>query len=671
MRYLSGALLLYGVVGVAVLLRLPALLWEGARGWFGLRPSTDPPAPLPWLDLFHSHFDARPWLPWATWLVGIGILTWLYRPQPALPDDTTLTRHLSPVSRHARWLSLTLLLALLLVAGYARLSTLVPPGVGISQLPYDDEGVNAGASQLFIQGVMPYSDYFFAHPPFAALTYAPAMLYRFNEWGSPTSFMNARYLSVAYGLLTIFPLFYIGSRLAGLWGGTIASLLWALDGRVVEINRKVMLDTPMVLFACAALALYLWARAEIEDQGSGIKGRWAMAGVGALGALAALTKITGVACLIAILADLIWLNIEGRGASRNTVGASPSSVVRRPLSALWLLGGAFVTVLLVAGPFLLMAPSEITRQVLFFQLLRPSDGLADVPARVNDLAATLANALTPLFAALGFLLMTIRIWLHRNSNTDTIPPSAFHLPPSMRPLVLWASFTFLLFTYSRSFYPHYYIQIAAPLCLLGAGVGLLGPALSTAYHLLRNNRSHSADSTQYVVRGTRYAASSAAILLTITLPLLATVWGGLVTRREDRIFEIVARYMNNAVSPNTEVLTTDEQFNLLAARPPSRNATGYLVDSYGHMIYLGMNMPTRDWGDLLGGLLGGPRSNDAYAALHRPAPQADLLDRASRAPLIVIHDRGLARLTDPTLAQIKQLAQQEVEEARYTIYRQR
>ncbi len=214
--YLSGALLVYGAAGVALLMRLPAMLWEGARGWLGPPGTGDAPVTLSWLDPIQAHYDALPWLPWAAWLGGLAIVAWLSSRRSAADRFLGNLRWLSPgQSRRGpllgrRWISVRLplrwrwtaallvLLALLLLGGYARLSVLLPPDVGVSQLPYDDEGVNAGASQLFVQGVMPYRDYFFAHPPLAAATYAPAMLYRFNEWGSPTSFMNARYLSVAY-----------------------------------------------------------------------------------------------------------------------------------------------------------------------------------------------------------------------------------------------------------------------------------------------------------------------------------------------------------------------------------------------------------------------------------------------------------------------------------------
>jgi hypothetical protein len=137
------------------------------------------------------------------------------------------------------------------------------------------------------------------------------------------------------------------------------------------------------------------------------------------------------------------------------------------------------------------------------------------------------------------------------------------------------------------------------------------------------------------------------------------------------MFEVVGRYANNAVPPGVPVLTTDEQFNFLAARPPSRSATGYLVDSYGHMIYLGLELDRRDLGDLWGDLFGGRRSDDAYAAMLMPAPQADMLDRASRAALVVIHDKGFARLAEETVTQIRASLDEEVAERRYSILRAR
>jgi hypothetical protein len=626
MRYVSAALLVYGLFGVAIQARLLPLMAEGLLSW--VRPPDGLPS-WPLLGPLQAHYDAFPWLPWAAWLAGLGLLAY----RRTVPHDDAVG---SAEGRALpRWIAPAALLILLLIAGYIRMSLLWPQSAGISQLPYDDEGVYAGTSQLFLQGILPYRDYFFAHPPIAAISYAPAMAYHFNEWGSPTSFMMGRYLSVAYSLVTLMLLFFIGNRLAGLWGGVLAGSLWALDGRVVEINRKIMLDGPMVLFSCAALLLYLLARPALaaDDEQHPPKRPWLLLALaGACGAASALTKIAGVACLIAILVDMVWLYLDSR---------RHQTTLRLSRQLLSLMGGVLATMLLVVGPFALLAPSQLVRYVFFFQLLRPGDGLIDVPSRVADLSSTLGNALTLLFMAVGLVAMSLWVWRNKSLGVARVA-------------VLWMLFSMLLFTYSRSFYGHYYIQLAAPLCLLGAGVSFLPHALGM----------------KWPASGVRFIASlPLALLALVAVPFTAIQWSVSTTRQENRLFEIVARYTNNAVPPGTAVLTTDEQFNFLAARPPSRNATGYLIDSYGHMISLGLDLPTRSWGDLWSAAMWGQHSNDVYAVMQLPAPQQDILDRAAQVPLVVIHDKGFARLTPATIAAIETNRAAVERTTLYTIYR--
>jgi hypothetical protein len=497
---------------------------------------------------------------------------------------------------------------------------------------------------------MPYRDYFFAHPPVAAFSYAPAMAYHFNEWGSPTSFMMARYLSVGYSLITLALLFLIGMRLAGLAGGSVAGLLWTLDGRVVEINRKVMLDGPMVLLSCAALLLYLFARPYLAGHVGAPRRKsalWLLALSGTCGALSALTKIAGVACLLAILADMVWLWATYRFSSRK--GEETRRVGAGLLSAL---AGALVGTLVVLVPFLVLAPSQFVRDVFFFQLLRPSDGIADIPGRIADLTATLRNPVTMSIAALGFLVLSLWVWARRATGGWWV-------------VAIWMFFSVLLFTYSRSFYQHYYIQLAAPLCLLGAAVSLLPGLIRRLASLVGTSRA-------MLLR-----LALPALLALVLLPLLAVQWTGVVTRQEERIFAVVGRYVNDAVPPGTPVLTTDEQFNLLAARPPSHNSTGYLVDSYGHMISLGIGLNTRDLGDLWSAIVSGRRNElatpgerpDVYGVMYRPAPQADFLDRVLQVPLVVLHATGRNRLTEETQAEIARRKQLVVEQSNYWIYR--
>jgi hypothetical protein len=233
-----------------------------------------------------------------------------------------------------------------------------------------------------------------------------------------------------------------------------------------------------------------------------------------------------------------------------------------------------------------------------------------------------------------------------------------------RTTVLWVLFSVILFTYSRSFYQHYYIQLAAPLALLGSGVAL-APSLLGRTAALRRAGGQTALWARLV---------PGVVLAVIGVPLLVVQWSGATTRDcphcVDPLFEIVGRYVNNAVPPCTPVLSTDEQFNLQAARPPS-DGSAYLIDSYGHMIYMGLEIGEREWGDLFGAAARGEHGDDPYAVMHLPAPQADFLARAERAGMVVVHDRGSARLTPDTFRALEQAATPEVAEPRYTIYRAR
>lgn len=678
LKYLAAVLIIYGTLGVAVHMRLHSIATSGWVGWLKPLSFSDAPTQLVFMDTLQSYYDAQPWLAWMAWLAGVGIITWRRLPAAVISEDTLLKDPAFPFLRRA-WVTPSVVLALLVLAGFARLVLLLPQGTGLSERPYDDEGVYAGASQLFVQGIMPYRDYFFAHPPIASLAYVPAMVYHFNEWGSPTSFMMARYLSVVYSLFTLILLFFIGKRLTGIAGGMMAGMLWALDQRVVDINRKVMLDGPMVLFSCVAFLLYLWARPYLSrEQIMSVPKHpllvLLLAGVCAT--LSALTKIAGVTCLLALMADVVWLSFSRPHDASNAatqIDGPPirfyeaSSAQKRRQAQYGLaslMAGTLLAVMVALVPFLIIAPSKIVRDIFFFQLLRPGDGINEIAARIGDLTAKLTNPMTMLFAALGFILLSLWIWLHRQAG-------------AWRVVVVWMFFSVLVFTYSRSYYQHYYMQLVAPLCLLGAGVSLLP---QVARRIFLGGSGERVYSHRLVKTGI------VALLASVSLPLLMVQWNGIVTPHQDRIFELVSRYVNNAVPPETAVLATDEQFNFLAGRPPSYNSTGYLIDSYGHMISLGLGLQTRSledlWRSVLQGNHGPPpqaeeaagpearaHRNDVYGVLLLPAVQADFLDRASRVPLIVLHSTGFNRLTRETQKVIAEASKLVEQKERYSIYR--
>ncbi|MDQ2809121.1 MAG: hypothetical protein M3Z04_19795, partial [Chloroflexota bacterium] len=534
-----------------------------------------------------------------------------------------------------------------------------------------------------------------------------------------------------------------------LLGGATAAGLWALDGRAVEINRKIMLDQPMILAAVLAVLAYFWAwrgaddlsphpspkaGGELDDHsshlspkaggelddlsphpspkgegeltglsphpspkaggeldrnsphpspkaggeldrnspslrrggGGGVRSspdrRW-LALAGLLAAVSLLIKIQGMACLLALGVDLLWR--LGRPGRSGRAGQARWGDVAA------LAGGALAAAAAVVGPALIVAPSQFIRMVGFFQLLRPSDGVVAPADRIANLTAIVApgphlliNGPTMYLAALGFLALTAWAVARANLSPHPSPKGGGELDrnspalrrggdlssfsPSLgrgrgwgegsaapararwRLIVIWSFLSVLLFTYSRSFYNHYYVQLVTPLCLLGGAVWL--PAATGGVRR----------------RARRVLRGGWALALLPALVLLIPAWQGLTTRYDDPIFAIVGRFANDAVPPGAPVLASDEQFDFLAARPPSHTSTGYLIDSYGHMIALGLDLPGRSWGDLLNAALHGQHSDDAYAIMRRPAPQADFLDRARQATLVIVHDRGKARLLPAT-----------------------
>jgi hypothetical protein len=285
------------------------------------------------------------------------------------------------------------------------------------------------------------------------------------------------------------------------------------------------------------------------------------------------------------------------------------------------------------------------RMVGFFQLLRPSDGVTLPVERIANLTLNLRNAPAVYLAGAGFLALT---WWAAAVAHGQGPAKERRALSLWRLVVIWGFLSVLLFTYSRSFYNHYYVQIAAPLWLLAGAVWL---------PLLRPD----------VAPSLRPALAAYGVALLPALILLGPAWQGFTTGAADPIFAVVARYVNDAVPPGAPVLATDEQFDFLASRPPSQAAGRYLIDSYGHMIFLGLGLGERSWGDLLGDVARGAHSDDAYAVMREPAPQADFLARARQAALVVIHERGATRLLPQTLAAIQGLGPIREQQARYLI----
>ncbi|MCL5256411.1 MAG: phospholipid carrier-dependent glycosyltransferase [Chloroflexi bacterium] len=497
-------------------------------------------------------------------------------------------------------------LGISVLAGFARFSQIWPQSIGMTWQPYEDEGVYALANQLALQGAIPYRDFFFGHPPLAAYVFSPALLYHFNLWGSPTSFIMARYFSSLLGALCVPLVFAIAWKLGGWKAGLGAAAIWSIDAMVIESNRQVMLESPLALFSLAAVFAALMA----ADSRKG--GYWA-AVAGLLAAMAALTKAPGVLTIIVVILTIL--------------------LARKWIQAV-LAGGVFAGVVVTVGlPFQLLSNGEMLKQVLSFQLSRPVDGIVDPLQRLWSTTGGGGSSLTIVLATIG--LIVIAFVLRGESRKRWFP------------VVGWLALGIALLLTSRSYYAHYYMQVAPPLALIGgAGFSIL--------RLPRGQR-------QYL-----WAAAGGLMALAL-VPLAWLQVSAFAAPHADRIYVMVARYLADT-PPGSTMLTLDPAFTFLSAREPARGPDGtYLVDSYGQLIYVALSQAPES-GQGVTADAGGSTA-DVWDTMHQPAAQQSLLDRVKMADYFVLDAKSAGRLTKDTLAQIEMVAQAVERHERYTIYR--
>lgn len=510
-------------------------------------------------------------------------------------------------------------LLVLLVALSARLLQL-DSAAGLANANHD-EGVYASAAQLLLHGVLPYRDYSFAHPPAAAFIFSPAMLLDSSAWGDAGSFLAARQLSVAYSLVSVALVFAIGHRLAGWWGATAAALVWSLDGRVVGLSDQVMLDVPMAMFSFGAILAYLTVHPALVPRVTRRQQMIGLAVAGGLAALSVLTKVVGVTVLFAIVADLVWRHLSTRTEPQ------PSSA---PLLASLLLGAGVVSAVVLA-PFMIAAPGELLPQAVFFQLLRPYTEVGPMD-RIGRLAEHPDQVPILVMAGLGLALATISVAVRLASALRHRGPDCPRLSgpwlAGWRVVVLWVAFNALTYLSTRTFQPQYQLHLLAGMALLVAGVGLLPQWIKSALP------------GSALVR--RWELPALTLVIIAVAALQVPPWN---RSTGDHVPEHVAMslYLRGAVPSGAKVLTLDARVMFLAGRKPSSSATGYLVDPYGHLVLLGLELADRSTAELLEAVVRGEEHDWSNVVRSRIA-QADVLARLRDADLVIVHQNERWRL---------------------------
>jgi 4-amino-4-deoxy-L-arabinose transferase-like glycosyltransferase len=298
-----------------------------------------------------------------------------------------------------------------------------------------------------------------------------------------------------------------------------------------------------------------------------------------------------------------------------------------------LVGGLLIVPLVLAPVLAIAGPGRVLRQLVLFQLLRPPDGL-------EDLGARLASLLAPSGALIGLLAAPIGLalaWSAGIRSTRTVAPVA-----------LWVGLELLSFLVSRSYYGHYASQLTPGLAVLAGGLGAAWTADSAGRRWRRG-----------LIVATGLALTGLAL----------TAVGRAMLAPPDRTFVVVAQYVADAAPPRALVLATDVQFNYLASRPLPHTEAGFLVDSYGQLLFTGLGLDRGGLGEAAGRALAARQGATVYDIMWSAPAQALLRAHAKQAEVVVVHAVGRARLTAETTAWLGQRFQMVESTRRYAIYR--
>ncbi|MCY1081662.1 ArnT family glycosyltransferase [Archangium lansingense] len=388
-----------------------------------------------------------------------------------------------------------------------------------------DEGVYFTASALLFQGLLPYRDFIFVHPPGSLLMWSPAAALS-SGLDAATCFVLARWLAACVGAINVFLVGRLALRAWGPVAGVVAALVYATYPELVGVERGPFLE-PVLNLACLAMA-NVWLDAPEDGRASR---RWLWAGV--LCGLAISVKVPGGIWLVAAL-----LSRSPRSAWRSQLGLA-------------LAAGA--TVLLLVGPFVAASPSRFLEDVLLFQSQRPGDGAANRLDRLRDILNE--RRLVGLgLALLGLLVATVRSF--RASG-----PSR----PAERLFALVYVVTVAMFLVSPSYWNQYNAHLAASEAVLaGLGAAALQGWLSS--------------------RGWQWARA-VPVLLVVAVPLAPARHLRESARHRAPDLPALGKYLRQSVPADASVCAFEPAWGLTGGRlPPRIPGAPLVVDSYALML---------------------------------------------------------------------------------------
>jgi hypothetical protein len=306
---------------------------------------------------------------------------------------------------------------------------------GALAYPIDfDEGVYFSASALLFQGVHPYRDFVFVHPP--GLLYLLGLFTALVKWlGVSNAFVATRWMAALSGGCSTFFAGRITAGWVGPLGGVAAALLYAFHPEAVGVERGPFLE-PLLNVVCLSMANAWLAPREKATP-------WTFWLAALFCGLAISIKLWGGLWFLAALVSAPW---RGPNFSR-----------RLPFFLI-----AAVVVCVLVFPLALGAPESFLNQVFLFHAHRPPDGEVERWPRL----VTLFSGIRFFISAGVLVALLVGLTNRRKRSREFLFFSTAY------------ALTVGVFLASTSYWSQYNAHLAASECVLaGAGVAMLHRAI--------------------------------------------------------------------------------------------------------------------------------------------------------------------------------------------------
>ncbi len=305
-----------------------------------------------------------------------------------------------------------------------------PDGAWSYRVDYD-EGVYFSSASLLLDGVLPYRDYVFVHPP-GLLVFLSLTSWTRAFLGIDGAFALSRWIAALLGTINVLLVARLLLRWPlSSWAALCGAAFYATYPELVQVERGPFLE-PLLNLVCLSLAC------AVVNASNNPRWIWV---AGALAGAAVSIKLWAV----------IWI--------AGAVWGLSAFATRREL--LRFIGAAALSWAVIVLPFALQAPAAFFTQTGLFHAWRPPDGITDRLPRVEQLIA-LRHLASPLLAVLMLVFL-----LARRGASLTI---------AARVIALAWVLTLAAFFSSPSYWAQYNAHlIASEAVLAGAVVGCLTP----------------------------------------------------------------------------------------------------------------------------------------------------------------------------------------------------